>query len=126
MRSLTFAVLIIALAALACGGSSGGNSQPAAPPPTIHKVTYKVEGTGSAGISLTYSNEGGDTAQEKTRLGWSKEFSAAPGQFLYVSAQRADPGDGVISCIITVDGQEFKRTESKGEFVIASCSGQAP
>lgn len=123
-KNLVFVILILFLAVLACGGSSGGNSQPA--PPTVKKITYKVEGTGSAGISLTYNNEGGDTAQENARFGWSKSFDAKPGQFLYLSAQRSDAGSGVIRCIIEVDGQEFKKTESNGEFVIASCSGQTP
>lgn len=124
-KNLVFVVSLLFLIALACGGASGGSSQPP-PQATTHKVLYKIEGTGSAGISLTYNNESGDTAQEDARFGWSKEFSARPGQFLYLSAQRDDPGSGVIRCIIEIDGQVFKKTESNGEFVIASCSGQVP
>lgn len=87
-----------------------------------HSVMYKV--TGSHGLSITYTNQGSDTAQTKTYKTWDYSFSAKSGQFLYVSAQ--NEGDsGSVECEITVDGYTVKHTESQGGYVIASCSTSA-
>lgn len=88
-----------------------------------HSVMYKV--TGSHGLSITYANQGGDTAQTKTyKQKWDYSFRAKSGQFLYVSAQ--NEGDsGSVECEITVDGYTVKHTESQGGYVIASCSTSA-
>lgn len=120
MSNLTIGILILALAILACGGSQQ------AAPPAKRSVEYRIETGTPKEISITYQNAGGDTSQEKTNSPWSKKFDAAPGQFIYLSAQLLGTGATSITCIVMVDGKEFKRTESKGEFVIASCSGQVP
>lgn len=121
MKNLTFGFSVLVLAVLACGGS-----QQQSAPPAKRVIEYKIETGASKEISVTYQNAGGDTAQEKANSPWSKKIEVSPRQFLYISAQLLGTGATSITCIITVDGQEFKRTESKGEFVIASCSGQAP
>jgi len=88
-----------------------------------HSVTYKV--TGSDGLSITYANDGGDTAQTKTyKQTWDYSFRAKSGQFLYVSAQNQGKYGGV-QCEIVVDGSTVKHTESQGGYVIASCSTSA-
>lgn len=92
----------------------------------MSRITYKVEGSDSAEIRLTYNNRDGSTTQKNARLGWSKSFDVEPGQFLYLSAQRTDLGAGKVICIIEVDGHEFRRTEKDGEFIMSSCSGRVP
>jgi hypothetical protein len=81
--------------------------------------------TGSDGLSITYANDGGDTAQTKTyKQTWDYSFRAKSGQFLYVSAQNQGKYGGV-QCEIVVDGSTVKHTESQGGYVIASCSTSA-
>jgi len=88
-----------------------------------HSIIYRV--TGSNGLSITYANQGGDTAQIKTyKQSWDYSFRAKSGQFLYVSAQNEDKYGGV-QCEIVVDGSTVKHTESQGGYVIASCSTSA-
>jgi hypothetical protein len=112
------------------GGSSTPrlNNAPIAPAaPRTNVVIYNVDGLdGAARASLTYTNEQGGTQQEdNVALPWRKALSVPRGQFVYVSAQNQD-GYGGVSCDIRVDTQLFKHSESRGAYVIASCSGLTP
>lgn len=90
----------------------------------FHSATYRVASVGD--FSVTYENQGGDTAQiGTTNQFWEYSFRTQPGQFLYVSAQNAE-SQGRIHCEILVDGRVVKHTESDGGYVIASCSTSAP
>lgn len=89
-------------------------------------VIYNVDGLdGATRASLTYTNEQGGTEQVEVTLPWRKALSVPRGQFVYVSAQNKDAAGGV-SCDIRVDMQLFKHSESRGAYVIASCSGSTP
>jgi len=100
------------------------STQPTVAP--ARSVTYSVTGLdGGKRASLTYANAQGGTEQTTVTLPWTKTFTATKGQFLYIAAQNQDAFGGV-SCDITIGGTAFKHSESRGEYVIASCDGSAP
>ena len=93
---------------------------------TTYTVTYRVT-TNFNGADLTYRNATGDTEQIQdavTNPVWEKTFTGTPGQFVYISGQRTSRLVGTIRCEILVDGVVVKEAESRGEYVIATCSGQ--
>lgn len=113
------------LVALACVGVIGLTVLGSAAPLSPRSVEYRVTASGtSTYASLTYKNATDDTEQQDTNTPWSKAFRAPSGAFLYVSAQHA--GSGPISCDILVDGKVIKHAESRGQYVIASCSAKLP
>jgi hypothetical protein len=84
-------------------------------------VTYVVDGTvREAGV--TYQNDQGGSQQETVQIPWQKSFRMARGSFLYISA-RNQGSFGCISVRITINGTEFKRSDGKGGYTIASASG---
>lgn len=86
-------------------------------------IEYKVLGAGNA--SLTYENSQGQTEQLDTFLPWSyPRFYASTGKFVYVSAQL--DGTGEITCIILLNGTIYKKSTSKGQYVICTASASAP
>src|SRR5215813_8286631 len=105
LTSLILAIgLWLGLTLLCCSGSTFDS--------TPHTVTYRVEGTGTTSASVTYSNQGGDTAQKNVvRLPWSESFEARTGAFLYISAQNKQDY-GSITAIIVIDGRISKVTTS--------------
>lgn len=124
--ALPFVILILLV--IAIGGRSLESGPATRPPsrsaaPASHLVTYSVIGTGGAReASLTLENEQGGTEQRDVRLPYSVSFQAAPGQWVYLSAQNLSQHGGVI-CEIEVDRAPWKRSESEGFASIASCSG---
>lgn len=105
-----------------------------APPRTAQPITveYQVEWSGYsvAGVALpgsvgiTYTNAQGGTEQVDARKSpWTRTFTARPGQFLYISAQKHDER-GTVACVIRVNGQEARRSESTAKYGIATCSGK--
>ena len=134
-----FALLFV-LVALTGNGTSGDrpvmterrilpkSTEDTRPPPPATEapaqtVELRVTGTGSA--SMTYTNAEGGTAQEDAALPWSKTLSGVEsGDFLYVSAQLKDKGD--ITCEVLVGGESFKKTTSRGEYVICTADGSMP
>lgn len=103
------------------------NNAPIVPTvPGTKMVIYNVDGLdGATRASLTYTNEQGGTEQVEVTLPWRKVLSVPRGQFVYISAQNQGATGGV-SCDIRVDMQLFKHSESRGAYVIASCSGSTP
>lgn len=93
--------------------------------PTIynHRVTYRVTGYSSKGVSVTYSNAGGDTEQKDVTLPWSWIlYPMHDGDFVYISAQvNSEYGD--ITVEIYLDGVLTKTSSSYGAYVIATASG---
>lgn len=122
-------LIVIGLLLTGCCGVSNSYTPTQAQPKT-HTIRYEVltSRNGGNGIanSITYENQGGDTAQLASKtLPWQTSFEAESGAFLYVSAQNEyDHGD--IICRIYVDGTRVKETKSEGGYVIASCSTTAP
>jgi hypothetical protein len=112
-----------------CTGMVANIQSPQAPMPNSHRVTYRVLPTkGYDGLvaDLTYENATGDTEQlGNVGLPWSKNMDVASETFLYISAQNQWEFGGV-SCEIWVDGIKIKEANSKGAYVIASCSGSLP
>jgi hypothetical protein len=89
---------------------------------TMHKVTYKVDGSKFSNIDLTIENASGGTEQTEASIPWEMTFEAESGQFVYVSAQLSSSGD-TVTCEITVDGVTLQEARSEGKFSIATCSG---
>lgn len=122
---LFLALLALVVGWFACRGSgSSGGSVNNPPVKSTYSVKYEVSGSPvKESASLTYENETGNTEQKDVTMPWTETFTAAPGDFLYVSAQI--DGNGTITCKIYLDGVVWQEATSRGEFVIASCSGSA-
>lgn len=91
--------------------------------PSTFAVEYRITGTAPS-VDVTYQNASGGTEQRHSvRLPFSFKFTAAEGQFLYISAQN-DGQSGSVVCQILLNDVEQKRSESSGAFVIADCSGK--
>lgn len=87
-----------------------------------YRIEYRVSGT-TRSADLTYTNRTGDTEQaDRQFTPWDLEFDARSGQFLYISAQN-NAESGTVKCQIFVNGIEVKQAESRGAYVIATCSG---
>jgi ABC-type transport system involved in multi-copper enzyme maturation permease subunit len=93
----------------------GGSSSSA-----THRVTYQLKGTASS-ASITIENESGGSEQHVVPVPWVKEFQAAQGHFVYLSAQ--NQGDGQLEATIYVDGQPIQSAETTEKYGIASASG---
>jgi hypothetical protein len=118
-------VVFGALAWLIFGGPRTRTSVPSFGPSGGTSLNARYEITGPAtGASLTYTNASGGIQQNDVSLPWNTSFSARPGQFLSISAQKKGTG-GTITCRITVDGVEIQQASSNAEYGIASCSGSA-
>jgi hypothetical protein len=116
-------VLFLGFICLTSNRSSTSTRVRATSRPTMYLVEYRVEGSGTK-ASLTYENDQGGTEQRDVRLPWSQEYVAVPpGQFLYIAAQ-AD-GNATITCKILLNGIEWRKSTSSGQYVIASCDGLA-
>jgi hypothetical protein len=105
------------------GSRSSGTTARVTAAPTTYRVRYEVTANKPA-VGLTYRNASGNSEQRDTNAPWELEFSASPGQFLYVSAQAQNKGTAV-SCRIYVNGVEAQAADSHGDYVIATCSGSA-
>lgn len=90
--------------------------------PTSYTVRYRVGGTASE-ADITIENESGGSEQKTIDVPWSETFEAELGQFVYVSAQSQDDAERTINCEIQVNGAVLESAESRGQYVIASCSG---
>ena len=106
----------VLLAILSGGGDSGGN-----PISGKYKITYHVEGTANT-ASVTYTNEQGGTEQRDVSLPWdSAIYEMEIGDFASIVTQSQDYSSTII-CIIEINGKILKRSESSGDFVIATCT----
>jgi hypothetical protein len=92
------------------------------PEPDSYTVRYRIGGTASE-ADITIENASGGTEQKTVDVPWSETFEAELGQFVYVSAQSQDDADRTINCEIQVNGTVLESAESRGQYVIASCSG---
>ncbi|HUZ81440.1 MAG TPA: MmpS family transport accessory protein, partial [Gaiellaceae bacterium] len=102
-------------------------------PPVVapHVVEYRVSGTAlyasiTPAASVTYRNVSGGTEQQQyVRLPWTYRVGEARrGQSFYISAQGFDEGTGSVVVEIVIDGAVVKRSESSGEYSIATASGR--
>lgn len=149
--SYWWVLLIVAVLALALylildesgddsGGDQGGNPSVEAPVfdvplvPMGREVLLEVEGDDNTlWADVTFSVDGGteqlsgtDLPLSRTETGSGIRMEAQSGDFLYLTAQRDDDGQGEITCRISVDGEVISEVTSSGSYVIASCSGTAP
>jgi hypothetical protein len=85
-----------------------------------HRITYKLDGTASS-ASITIENESGGTEQHVVSVPWVKEFQAAQGRYVYLSAQ--NQGSGQLEATIYVDGQPLQSAQTTERYGIASASG---
>jgi hypothetical protein len=87
-----------------------------------HEVVYRVEG-GAQSAMITYNNDQNGTEQvNEAILPWTKTYEMDNGQFATLVAQSGSYGN-TITCIIIVDGKEWKRSTSSGDFVVVTCAG---
>lgn len=109
--------LIPIILILAACGAAPRTAQPI-------EVEYRVEWSGSTSVGITYTNAQGGTEQIDWRDSpWFRTFKATRGQFVYISAQKHDER-GTVACVIRVNGQEARRSESTAAYGIATCSGK--
>jgi len=121
---LTIILLFVGLAMI---GSLISNNTPSrssssnAPQQIDCYIGYFVEG--SAGeVALTYQNEQGGTQQENVRVPWQRSLRMQRGSYLYLSAQNQG-SYGDLTVRITINGHEFKRSDARGGYTIATASG---
>lgn len=98
-------------------------ARPPMPVPAVGvRVRYEILGPPTAGL-LTFTR--GGTALVEPRppvsLPWRNDFSAGSGFIPTVTAQ--SPGDGAITCRITVGGTVVSEVTSDGPQGVASCTG---
>jgi hypothetical protein len=87
------------------------------------KVEYVVNSS-SPGLSITYTNEGGNTEQKKVKSTlWKTSFIGTPNQFVYISAQTLNKNTQ-IGVKIIYNGEIIERANSNGDYVVASASGK--
>lgn len=76
--------------------------------------------------NITYSNGDGGTSQVvRAEVPWHVELSALDGAFIYISAQaKEDRGTMLYILVEIYVGALMKKTESSGDFAIATVSGR--
>lgn len=91
------------------------------------RLVYEVtEAMSDGAVRLTYTNSFGNTEQlASVPTPWRHTVEIARGESFYVSAQRG-PGNVSVSCTVSVDGVVVEQATSRGENVIATCSGRVP
>ena len=88
----------------------------------LRVVTYKVEGSSTASITLE-TDEGGVAQFANKHLPWTKTYQEFErGDFVYLSAQN-DGNSGFVRVTILVDNLSWKSTISSGAYVIATATG---
>jgi hypothetical protein len=119
-------LVVLSIILSACGGPSSSPSVRAPGQPNGTTATYKIGGT-ACNVSLTYTNEGGQTEQIAIApISWTKSFVTHSGDHLYVSAQN-NCNTGSVTCEIDLNGSPTSATsKSSGAYVIAACSGRVP
>jgi hypothetical protein len=131
-NGMNFLILLglIAIGAFIYLGRNPSPSEPLALPTPTNiviimppRIVYLVDGTTPI-ASLTYRNRTGGTEQITVRTPWEFSFEAAPGEFLYLSAQN-ETDSGYITCKITNKGEGVASAKSTAPYGIASCSGVA-
>jgi hypothetical protein len=113
---IIFAIMIIvAIAVIAVRSQTG-------PAPSAHMVTYELIGVGAA--SITIQNETGGTEQHQVKIWpgspWKKNFLAADGTFVYLSAQL---NRGRVNAAIYVDDKLIQHAETVDDYSIVTVSG---
>jgi hypothetical protein len=124
---LTLVVLIL-MAVIVCGACQlqHGDEAQNTPLEAIHAVRYRILGT-SPMVQVTFMNDQGGVQQfdvgypESKNKSWS--FNMGSGSSVSVSVQDLIGFGQTVTCQIYVDGTLWKTSTSKGDFVIATCSG---
>jgi hypothetical protein len=93
--------------------------------PQSHQVTYRVEGTTAVAV-VTYTQEdGSSTAPMEVTLPWKKEVRFT--QTTPVILTVGNPSQvGHITCILYLDGAEWKRESASAPKDKVSCAGIVP
>jgi hypothetical protein len=126
-------------------------SAPAVPPPASPKVVddgpglrqIEYEVTGSVHFAnVTRKNANGGSEQQQVKLPYNEKFYAPPGNFLYLSAQKArvvktedglmiarttvvdDGVVGTVHVIIRVAGKVLQEADASAPYGIATASGE--
>jgi len=128
-KSLIFALIPLAVLAIACGSGSGEKdtagpgveaTAKAAVPADDGKHTIVLEITGAKKADVTYGVDA-DTSQDNgAKVPWKKTIKQKDYFSITVLAQ--NKGSGTIKCKITVDGEVVKENEAKGQYAIVTCN----
>lgn len=104
------------------GGGGGG--------PVSHEIVYYLTGSARTADLTLSLGPGGQSQQRGVDVPlYNKNgteglrFTAADGDFLYLSAQ--NKGGGVLHCRITEDGVTVAENTSRGQYAIVTCDGSA-
>lgn len=128
-----YALLAVALPVLLCmcfgalfldssTGDTSGDGGISNPFKTTHTIVYRVEGSASSAL-ISYNNDQGGTEQvNSARLPWRKTYEMSNGAMTSLVAQSDDTAR-TITCIIDLDGKEWKRSSSSGDYVVVTCTG---
>lgn len=89
---------------------------------TAIRLTYRVTRTGDGSMLITYTTPDGMEQDTTDAREWRQSYLIEPHGSASISVQnQAD--NGTVICEILLNDQPWKRAESSGAFVIASCSG---
>ena len=89
-----------------------------------HIVTYRVQG--DRRVRVGYKNAAGALGNELlTGIGlrpWEKTVALPPGKMAYLTAKLDSEIPGTVMTEIQVEGRSVKRSESSGEYAIATAA----
>ncbi|ATL29985.1 hypothetical protein [Streptomyces formicae] len=95
------------------------------PAPTA-SVTYRVTGTGEAGISYVAGGAKGDaTVEDGVDLPWHKTVRVPLGEDPAVSIRLGKEG-GEASCVLAIGGEHRRRATASGAYGRATCTADLP
>lgn len=89
-------------------------------------VRYHLSDKNVGTVSLTLENDSGGTEQMDEHSPYCRTFTGFEhGDFVYISAQITG-GTGELTCRIWYQDKVIAEATAKGEYKIATCSGQIP
>jgi hypothetical protein len=125
MKNRKFLLVLLSYAIIA--SVLVGCSSAVSPTATIHQVKYVVQ-SNSMDVLVSMINSQGGTEQKSVdvysageQASWT--FTMYDGDPASIVAQENIGYGLAVTCIIYVDGMEWKRSYSQGNFVTATCSG---
>jgi hypothetical protein len=136
-KIVTFALVVLASTALACGAGSDdaddtagpgaqaqGGGALSSPEAAADGHTVVLEVTGAKKADITYGL-GADQSQEQgAKVPWKKTLTSKE-DFLIPTVVAQNKGSGTITCRITVDGKLAKENKSKGQYAVVTCTADA-
>jgi hypothetical protein len=93
--------------------------------PNVHSVTYKIEGSAST-VTISYITDDGTAIKPfDERPPWHKTVKFKEATTVILTATNPS-GTGNMTCMIALDGKDWKRNEAKYPQDKVSCAGITP